>query len=290
MTTEKTTITIEAMINAPVAKVWEHWTNPQHIIRWNNASDDWHTAWAENDLQEGGKFSSRMEARDGSMGFDFAGEYTKVDQHRSIEYRMGDDRFVQVDFEAEGDRTIVKEHFEAEQTHPIEMQRDGWQAILNNFKRHVENDKLQLLHFETVINAPAATVYKKMIDDDTYRQWTTPFNPTSYFEGSWSKGETIRFIGTDKDGNKGGMISRIKENLPNKFISIEHLGFVKGDTVVTSGPDVDEWKGALENYTFSERNGQTVVAVDTDSNEQFAAYFAETWPKALATLKEICEA
>lgn len=137
-TLEKTVITVGAEINAPVEKVWEFWTDPKHIVRWNNASDDWHTPKAENDLRVGGKFLSRMEARDGSMGFDFIGVYSKVEPLRQIEYTLEDDRTVQISFAADGDKTMVTETFEAEQENTLELQQFGWQSIVNNFKRYVE--------------------------------------------------------------------------------------------------------------------------------------------------------
>jgi uncharacterized protein YndB with AHSA1/START domain len=134
----KTIITIEQTIEAPVSKVWEYWTKPEHITKWNSASDDWHTPRAENDLRAGGTFSARMEAKDGSMGFDFAGIYDAVRNNEYIEYTMGDGRKVTVNFDAKGDSTYVKESFEAESMHPEEMQRAGWQAILDNFKKYTE--------------------------------------------------------------------------------------------------------------------------------------------------------
>lgn len=135
----KTKITVEAVVNAPVQAVWNMWSNPEDIKRWNSASEDWHTPKAENDLREGGKFSSRMEAKDGSFGFDFWGHYTKVEEHKTIEYTMGDERKVWITFSEEGGKTKIVETFEAEDTNPIEMQQGGWQAILNNFKKYAEN-------------------------------------------------------------------------------------------------------------------------------------------------------
>jgi uncharacterized protein YndB with AHSA1/START domain len=135
---EKTVITVENTIDAPVAKVWEFWTKPEHIIKWCNASDDWHTPRAENDLKVGGKFVSRMEAKDGSMGFDFSGVYDAVRTNEYIEYTLGDDRKVKINFTAQGNKTKVVESFEAENTHSIEMQQGGWQAILDNFKKYTE--------------------------------------------------------------------------------------------------------------------------------------------------------
>ena len=137
-TGSNTRITVQNSIKAPVQKVWEYWSKPEHITKWSNASDDWHTPRAENDLREGGKFLSRMEARDGSMGFDFGGVYDEVKEHNRIAYTMGDGRKVEVDFETSGDETKVVETFDAENTHPVEMQRGGWQAILDNFKKYAE--------------------------------------------------------------------------------------------------------------------------------------------------------
>lgn len=136
----KTTIVVEATVAAPLEKVWERWTQPEHVVHWNNASDDWHTPRAENDLRPGGTFNYRMEARDGSFGFDFNGTYDNVEKHQRIEYTMGDDRKVQVTFSSTDAGTFVMETFEAENTHSVEMQQQGWQAILNNFKKYVESN------------------------------------------------------------------------------------------------------------------------------------------------------
>jgi uncharacterized protein YndB with AHSA1/START domain len=138
-TAEKTVITVKNSINAPVKKVWEYWTMPEHITRWNNASDDWHTPWAKNDLRVGGRFIARMEARDGSMGFDFGGTYDAVKANEYLSYTIDDGRKVDVTFTAQGDTTTtVTENFEAEGTHSIEMQKGGWQAIMDNFKKYTE--------------------------------------------------------------------------------------------------------------------------------------------------------
>jgi uncharacterized protein YndB with AHSA1/START domain len=138
-TTNSPIITISTKINAPIEFVWELWTSPKHIIRWNFASDDWHTPRAENDLRVGGKFVSRMESKDGLHGFDFDGQYTKVDEFKQIDYTISDGRTVQILFQTIDNQTLVTESFQAESTNPIDLQRDGWQAILNNFKKYVEN-------------------------------------------------------------------------------------------------------------------------------------------------------
>lgn len=131
-------VTVSAEIIAPMEKVWEMWTNPEHLMQWNSASDDWHTPSATNDFRVGGMFNSRMEAKDGSMGFDFFGTYTALEPLKHIAYTMGDGRKVEIDFTTNGETTHIREIFEAENENPVEMQQFGWQSILNNFKKYVE--------------------------------------------------------------------------------------------------------------------------------------------------------
>lgn len=138
MSNEKTKISIGTTVNATVEKVWNFWTAPEHIVKWNSASEDWHTPRAENDLRKGGRFLSRMEAKDGSAGFDFEGIYDDVRRNELISYTMSDGRKVNVTFEANGNQTKVKTVFEAEDTNPVEMQKQGWQSILDNFKKYIE--------------------------------------------------------------------------------------------------------------------------------------------------------
>jgi uncharacterized protein YndB with AHSA1/START domain len=135
-TTEK--ITIQTTVQAPVETVWEYWTEPNHITKWNAASDDWHTPFAENDLRIGGKFLSRMETKDGSFGFDFGGTYDEVTTNEVIAYSMEDGRTVSVTFKGQGNETEIVETFDPDPENPVDMQRQGWQAILDRFKRYVE--------------------------------------------------------------------------------------------------------------------------------------------------------
>jgi len=139
METKNKLITVETSVKAPEEKVWELWTTPEHIKNWNKANDEWHTRKAENDLRPGGKFVSRMEAKDGSMGFDFGGTYDKVDAKKLISYTLDDGRKVEINFSSTGKHTKITETFEPENTNPVEMQREGWQAILDNFKKYAES-------------------------------------------------------------------------------------------------------------------------------------------------------
>lgn len=130
-------ISVSVKVSAPIDEVWSAYVTPEDIVQWNAASDDWHTTSSIVDLRPGGAFSSRMEAKDGSFGFDFEGTYTNIIQHELIEYEFGD-RKAAISFEEQADGVLVAIEFDAETENPIEMQRDGWQSILNNFKRHVE--------------------------------------------------------------------------------------------------------------------------------------------------------
>lgn len=137
-TTTKPQITVSATVNAPVKTVWENWNQPEHITQWCQASDDWHAPAAENDLRIDGTFKTKMAAKDGSFSFDFGGVYNAVDEYRFIAYTMDDGRKVSIRFDEQNGATQVIETFEAEDTHSLEMQQGGWQAILDNFKKYTE--------------------------------------------------------------------------------------------------------------------------------------------------------
>jgi uncharacterized protein YndB with AHSA1/START domain len=139
MNTTAQKVTVEATVNAPVEKVWKYWSEPQHITKWNQPSEDWHSPSSTNDLRTGGKFMTRMEAKDGSMGFDFGGTYDEVKKHELIAYSMDDDRKVKVTFSTSENGTKVVEIFDAENQNPVDFQKAGWQSILDNFKKYTES-------------------------------------------------------------------------------------------------------------------------------------------------------
>ena len=132
-------ITVTTTIKANIEKIWAYWTQPEHIIQWNFAAEEWCCPRATNELQSGGSFNWRMESKDGKMGFDFVGTYDKIIENELITYKMPDGRQVDITFESTGEEVIVKEIFDPEQINPIDLQRNGWQAILENFKKHVES-------------------------------------------------------------------------------------------------------------------------------------------------------
>lgn len=146
------------------------------------------------------------------------------------------------------------------------------------------------LHFTIHIAAPRETVYRTMLADSTYRQWTAVFNPGgSYYEGSWDTGATIRFLGPDDKGNIGGMVARIAENRPSEFVSIQHLGFTANGVDDFDSEAVKAWTPAYENYTFVDEAGGTRLSIELESNEEHQGMFQDTWPKSLEKLKELCE-
>ncbi|HEX5001865.1 MAG TPA: SRPBCC domain-containing protein [Bacteroidia bacterium] len=151
---------------------------------------------------------------------------------------------------------------------------------------------MKKLQFTVNVNAPLTKVYDFMLGlstKSTYEQWTAMFNPTSTYEGSWNKGSKILFVGVDEKGEKGGMVSRIADNIPNRFVSIQHYGLYKAGQEITQGPEVEKWANGFENYSFGESNGTTAIIVDLDITDEFSDYMEETYPKALGKLKELCE-
>lgn len=151
---------------------------------------------------------------------------------------------------------------------------------------------MKKLQFKESINAPANKVYERMLgikSKSTYEQWTSLFNPTSTYEGNWDKGSKILFVGVDDKGEKGGMVSRVADNILNQFVSVQHYGLIQADKEITEGPEVEKWANGFENYSFEENNGSTTVTVDLDTTEEFIDYMNDKYPKALDKLKEICE-
>lgn len=148
---------------------------------------------------------------------------------------------------------------------------------------------MQKIHFSIQINSPREKVWHAMLDDETYREWTKPFNPRSYYEGNWETGSEIKFLGPGEGGEVGGMYSRIKEIRTNEFVSIEHIGMIQNGVIDTISEAVKKWTPAFENYTFTDVDGGTQIDVDIDTNEEYKEMFEGMWPRALDILKGIAE-
>ena len=149
---------------------------------------------------------------------------------------------------------------------------------------------MQKLHFSTLIHAPKVKVWHAMLDEQSYREWTSAFNEGSYYKGSWEKGSKMLFLGPDPNtGEEGGMVSRIAEYKPYEFISIEHLGLVQNGVEDTTSEAAKKWAPAFENYTFLDKDGATEVRVDIDTADEYAEMFSDMWPRGLQRLKELAE-
>lgn len=158
--------------------------------------------------------------------------------------------------------------------------------------KNLNRTVMKKLHFTKDIKAPAKKVYNTMLGIEnikTYEAWTTAFQPGSTYEGSWNKGSKMLFVGPDGEGGRAGMVARIAENKPHQFVSIHHYGLVSGDKEITEGPEVEQWAGAHENYTFKESNGTTTVTIDIDVADAFVDMFGTMWPNALNKLQTLVE-
>ncbi|WPR74450.1 SRPBCC domain-containing protein [Algoriphagus sp. NG3] len=289
-TTQKTRITVQTTVNSSSEAVWEYFTQPEHIKNWNNASTDWHTSKAENDLQPGGSFTFRMEAKDGSVGFDFGGVYQEVQKPSFYSYILEDGRLVEVHFKEVPAGVEITEIFDAETENSVEIQKEGWQAILDNFKTYAESEtNLVRLHFEILIHGTPEHVFETMLKKPTYEEWTDEFSPGSTYVGSWEEGSKIKFVSQGEEGNQNGLVSKVRKVIPNKYVDVEHLGELRDGVEIFEGKEVELWKGAHEIYTFEGKGESTLLLIDMHSTMEFDDYFKEAWPKALDKLKEICE-
>ncbi len=281
---EAVKISVETLVNAPVEKVWDAWNDPIDITKWNQASPDWHCPHAENDLRVGGKLKSRMEAKDGSFGFDFEAVYDEVVEHKKITYTMGDGRQATSSFEKLDNDTKVTTVFDAETENSVELQQNGWQAILNSFKQYVESRKE--LHFSIDIHAGKQKVWETMLQPDTYKIWTNAAWPGSRYDGEWKQGARIKFMGEED----AGTLALIEVCNPYDYLFARHVALINSDgSLDTSSEMAKEWTGAKEAYQFSEADGITSLKVFIETNEKWANMFEEGWPVALQKLKELCE-
>jgi len=253
-------ITVETVVKAPLEDVWRAYTSPADITQWNAASDDWHTTKATVDLRKGGAFSSRMEAKDGSMGFVFAGIYTEIVEHERIAYAFGD-RNAEVDFVPAANGIVVRVTFDSEPSHSIEQQRDGWQAILDNFAKHVQAK--QGRSGKTVVDAsserdfvatrqfkaPARVVFEAWTNPELFRQWWVP------------KSCGLSLLSCAMDIRTGGQY-RLEFRHPSSEQPMAVFG--RYMEVTPSARLVwtnDEGGGAVTTLTFDERDGETTVVM-----------------------------
>jgi len=219
-------ITVQVRVKAPVEKVWQLWTEPSHITKWNAASDDWHTTRAENDPRTGGRFVTRMEAKDGSFGFDFEGVYDAVVPNERLEYAMPDGRTVKVTFKTDGDETLVTEEFQAETEHSEERQREGWQSILDHFKAYVEwtiNPQRELVG-SRVFDYPLALVWQAWTDPQYLARWWGPHGfSNTFYDFEFREGGHSRFTMHGPDGQNYDNELVYAEIVHHAKIVLEHV-------------------------------------------------------------------
>lgn len=277
-------IAIETMIKAPIEKVWNAYNDPIAITKWNQASPDWHCPYADNDLRKGGKLKSRMEAKDGSFGFDFEAVYDEVREYKKIAYTMGDGRQAITSFEKLDNATKIITVFDAETDNPLELQQTGWQAILNSFKLYIESRKD--LHFSIAINAGKQKVWETMLQPATYKIWTDAAWPGSKYDGEWKQGARLKFTG----GGGGGTMALIEVCNPCDYLFARHIAIINSDgSLDTDSEMAKEWTGVKEAYQFTETDGVTTLEVFIETFEKWTNMFDEGWPIALEKLKELCE-
>lgn len=243
-------ITVKTTVDASPETTWALYTNPVHVRQWNNASEDWITPIAENDLRKGGKLKYRMEAKDGSTGFDFEGTFDKVEPFEALDYTIADGRHVMVRFQPSGKYTTVQVSFEAESVHSRELQEQGWQAILVNFRRFVSyTNEFKPIQFAIKIQSPKQHVWTQMTAPDTYREWAGAAWPGSYFEGKWIEGSTISFF----DKNRSGTKSILVLHRPFDVSIAEHVACYDNGAEVADSDQARSWVGSKECYYFKEQ-------------------------------------
>ncbi|MBX3163119.1 MAG: SRPBCC family protein [Bacteroidetes bacterium] len=257
------------------------------------------------------------EGSDGTVGFTYKWNGEKMGEGKQIITNIVEGEKIESDLdfgfgdaahaylsveEISPDETLVKWGITGKTPYPwnlmslfFDMSKD-FEEGLKNLKDVLENQQsshtMKKVQYTINIKASAEKVYKTMLGIDnikTYEQWTAAFNPTSTYEGKWDKGSKIYFVGTDEDGRRGGMVSEVREIIPNKFVGIVHYGILDGDNEITEGAEVEKWAGAHENYSYEENNGITTVTIDIDVTEDFIDYYNTTCPQALEKLKNICE-
>ncbi|MBC8059823.1 MAG: SRPBCC family protein [Clostridiaceae bacterium] len=287
-TSSNSKITVETTVKIPIEKAWEYWTEPEHITKWNNASDDWHTPFSENDLKVGGKFLSRMEAKDGSFGFDFSGIYDNVKLNEVISYTLGDGRKVLVNFKVNEGETNIIEIFEAETTNSNEIQQSGWQAILDNFKKYAEKIsntryKMKELLFSIIIKAPKEKVWNTLWGDNTFRNWASIIDEGTYMVGEIREGNKVQFISSVSGY---GVTSKIVKHIPFEFVLFRHMT----DTMESGTQEREnEWTAGKESYFLAETDGVTTLTVKIDVPREPEETFNTRFPRALERVKNLAE-
>jgi uncharacterized protein YndB with AHSA1/START domain len=283
------TISISQNIKASPSQVFESYLNPKDNQRWQNAGGGWSTGFVNIDAQNGGRFEAEFKAADGVNDFVFGGTFDQIIPNQKINYTMDDGRKSEVLFEEiSPNQTKVSINFEAENQNSAELQQQGWNQILVNFKTFVErkvNPKNAILVKNIEIKTSKEKVWETLLDQQSYQKWTAIFCEGSYYEGEMKLNNKIWFLSP----GKSGLSSLVKVLIPGFQVSFEHLGAVKNGVEDFESPEFLGWKGARETYTLTEKNGITNLEIYQDLTKTELEMFDKMWDKSLQKIKELSE-
>jgi uncharacterized protein YndB with AHSA1/START domain len=282
-------INISQNIKASPNQVFESYLNSKDNQRWQNAGGGWSTGFVNIDAQNGGKFEAEFKAADGINDFVFGGTFDQIIPNKKINYTIEGGRKAEVLFEEiSPNETKVSINFEAETQNSIDLQRQGWNQILVNFKTFVErkvNPKNAILLKNIEIKSSKEKVWKVLLDQQNYQKWTASFCEGSYYEGEMKLNNKIWFLAPDKSG----LSSLVKVLIPGFQVSFEHIGAVKNGIEDFDSPGFVGWKGARETYTLNEKDDFTNLEIYQDLTKTELEMFDQMWNKALQTIKELSE-
>lgn len=267
----KTTLQVSTDVAADPASVWTRFTVPGHIMQWNFASEEWHCPAAENDLRPGGVYRTRMEARDGSQGFDFEGVYDEVVPESRLAYTLTNGRQVKTEFSDQNGRTRVTTTFEPEDSFPIEVQQAGWQAIIDNFRRYVESEPERMVREQVTIDTPADTVWSIITHPRYARELGQQFDKNAYVRSDWQLGSAVEFVYEPERIAATGTISELK---PLELIRIDF--------------DFDGF-AYYESFHFSSTEGQTILTAEAGPYTHARDEHATVWSNWLQKVRELSE-
>ncbi len=276
-------IEIEVLIKNSLDKVWEYWTGQPFISQWYSASDDWWTPWVNQNFQVDQGFVYRMEARDGSMGFDFSGVFTEIVDHEKIVYVLEDGRKVLTTFEERDGRILLKQAFDAEDQNSAQMQKDGWQAILNHFKSFCEGDQIEM-SFRTVLGTNPNRVWEYLTLPRLYEEWAIAFSEQPKFVGQWVEGGTIDFI----DFQEGGTRVQLDKVKPFEKLYMTHIAMIDGQAgIVEDHPEAPTWVGTKENYDLELVGKETILTIHIMCHPKYVDYLRNSWEKAVKLMTHV---
>jgi len=278
-------ITVSIEINERLDLVWEKFTRADHIVNWYFASPSWHAPSANVDFVDGGMFSIRMEAWDKSFGFDYKGKFQRITPMKSIQYILEDQREVLTSFTEYESAVKITQTFESEDANNLELQKQGWQATLESFKRYVETDFL-IFESHIDIHASQEVIWDSITQLEKYQIWTKAFSENAIFHGQWRQGETLDFI----TPNRGGTRVLVDALIPNNSIHLVHTAVITPDNQSDStSPSAKPWVNTIENYELINKDNIVTFVAHIECHRSFYDFMKSSWDKALVDLKSYNE-